>query len=144
MTPEERQLVDELFDRLAALEHAPRDPDAERAIRDGLAAGAERALSLVQTALVQDEALKRAKPASRSWKRRSASATAAAKGGFLDNMRDAIFGGGEKPRGSVPNGVRRRAGTGRWARRRLTHRQGSPWGGGGQGGSAWCGGQPPG
>ncbi|MGB9387896.1 MAG: DUF2076 family protein, partial [Pseudolabrys sp.] len=37
MTPQERQLVDDLFDRLAQLETAPRDPAAERAIADGLA-----------------------------------------------------------------------------------------------------------
>jgi len=36
MTPQERQLVDELFERLARLENAPRDAEAERAISDGL------------------------------------------------------------------------------------------------------------
>ena len=36
MTPEERNLVIELFDRLATLEDAQRDPEAERLIRDGL------------------------------------------------------------------------------------------------------------
>ena len=36
MTPEERNLVVELFDRLATLEDAQRDPEAERLIRDGL------------------------------------------------------------------------------------------------------------
>ena len=37
MTPQERQLVDDLFDRLARLEMAPRDAAAERAIAEGLA-----------------------------------------------------------------------------------------------------------
>lgn len=37
MTPQERQMVDDLFDRLARLETAPRDAAAERAIADGLA-----------------------------------------------------------------------------------------------------------
>jgi len=32
MTPQERELVTELFDRLATLENNPRDPDAERTI----------------------------------------------------------------------------------------------------------------
>jgi len=32
MTPQERQLVDDLFDRLSKLEGAPRDPDAAAAI----------------------------------------------------------------------------------------------------------------
>ena len=31
MTPEERNLITELFDRLATLENAPRDPAAEQA-----------------------------------------------------------------------------------------------------------------
>ena len=35
MTPQERQLVSDLFDRLAQLENSPRDTDAERAIADG-------------------------------------------------------------------------------------------------------------
>ena len=60
MTPQERQLVDDLFDRLAKLETAPRDPDAERAIIDGLRRAPNAVYALVQTALVQDEALKRA------------------------------------------------------------------------------------
>jgi hypothetical protein len=36
MTPEERNLVTELFDRLATLEDAQRDPEAERLVKDGL------------------------------------------------------------------------------------------------------------
>ncbi len=35
MTPQEHQLVDELFERLSKLENAPRDPEAERLIADG-------------------------------------------------------------------------------------------------------------
>jgi hypothetical protein len=36
MTPQEQELVNELFDRLAELESNPRYPDAERLIADGL------------------------------------------------------------------------------------------------------------
>jgi hypothetical protein len=60
MTPEERNLVIELFDRLGTLEDARRDPEAERLIRDGLRQAPNAVYSLVQTVLVQDEALKRA------------------------------------------------------------------------------------
>ena len=60
MTPQERQLVDELFDRLARLENAPRDGEAERAISEGLARAPHAIYPLVQTVLVQDEALRRA------------------------------------------------------------------------------------
>jgi len=60
MTPQERQLMAELFDRLATLENAPRDPDAEAMIRDGFRRAPNAAYALVQTVLVQDEALKAA------------------------------------------------------------------------------------
>ena len=36
MTPQERQLIDDLFDRLAKLEDAPRDPEAMSVIMHGL------------------------------------------------------------------------------------------------------------
>ena len=36
MTPQEQELVNELFDRLAEVENNPRDPNAERLIADGL------------------------------------------------------------------------------------------------------------
>ena len=60
MTPQEQELVEELFDRLAKLENSPRDPAAERVIADGLRRAPQATYALVQTALVQDEALKRA------------------------------------------------------------------------------------
>jgi hypothetical protein len=60
MTPQERQLVDDLFDRLSMVENAPRDPDAVAAIAQGLRKAPNAVYALVQTVLVQDEALKRA------------------------------------------------------------------------------------
>jgi hypothetical protein len=105
MTPAERQLVADLFDRLAALEDAPRDPDAERAIRDGLHQAPNAVYTLVQTALVQDEALKRANARIQELESKLGIGTPEPprKGGFLDNMRDNIFGRREETRGSVPN-----------------------------------------
>jgi uncharacterized protein len=52
MTPEERELVRGLFDRLIGLETTPRDPDAERLIREGLSRAPNAAYSLVQTVLL--------------------------------------------------------------------------------------------
>ena len=60
MTPQERQLVDDLFDRLSKVESAPRDPDAAAAIAQGLRQAPNAVYALVQTVLLQDEALKRA------------------------------------------------------------------------------------
>jgi hypothetical protein len=104
MTPAERQLVAELFDRLATLEDAQRDPDAERAIRDGLNQAPNAVYALVQTALVQDEALKRANDRIQELEDQLGSGQEPPRqGGFLDSMRDSIFGRRDEQRGSVPN-----------------------------------------
>lgn len=99
MTPQERQLVDDLFDRLSKVEGAPRDPDAAAAIAQGLRKAPNAIYALVQTVLVQDEALKRAH--SRIQELEGAGEQHQS-GGFLDAMRETIF--GQTPqRGSVPN-----------------------------------------
>lgn len=104
MTPQERQLVEELFDRLSKLENAPRDPDAVAALSDGLRKAPNAVYALAQTVLLQDEALRRANG-------RIEELEAAVKpreqeqgqsGGFLDSMRGTLF-GSNPPRGSVPN-----------------------------------------
>jgi len=101
MTPQERQLVDDLFDRLSKVERAPRDPDAAAAITEGLRAAPNAVYALVQTVLVQDEALKRAN--SRIQELEAGSAPEQSRpGGFLDSMRETIF-GQNQPHGSVPN-----------------------------------------
>lgn len=101
MTPQERQLVDDLFTRLASVETAPRDLDAGAVIADGQRRAPNALYTLVQTVLVQDEALKRAHDRIQQLEAGEPSDQAAS-GGFLDSMRDTVFG---KPpqRGSVPN-----------------------------------------
>jgi len=103
MTPQERQLIDELFDRLASLESEPRDPDAVRAINDGLRRAPNALYPLVQTTLVQDEALKRADARIRELEAELGidPAQPARPAGFLDQMRDALTGRREA-QGSVP------------------------------------------
>jgi len=104
MTPAERQLVTELFDRLAALEDAQRDPDAERAIRDGLAQAPNAVYALVQTALVQDEVLRQANARIQELEAELGIGNPPpSQGGFLDSMRDNLFGRRDEPRGSVPS-----------------------------------------
>jgi hypothetical protein len=103
MTPQERELVADLFDRLSRLEEAPRDPDAERVIEDGSKRAPHAVYALVQTVLVQDEALKRADARIQELESQMAGgAEPPRQGGFLDNMRDAILGsrGGSVP--SIP------------------------------------------
>jgi uncharacterized protein len=100
MTPEERKLVIELFDRLATLEDAERDPEAERLIRDGLRQAPNAAYALVQTVLVQDEALKRANARIRELE--GGGEAPARDTSFLGSMRDSLSGVREG-RGSVPS-----------------------------------------
>lgn len=89
MTPQERQLVDGLFDRLAQLEGTPRDVDAERVITEGLRRAPNALYPLVQTVLVQDEALRRADARIREL---SGEEQPAPGGGFLDNMQSMLTG----------------------------------------------------
>jgi len=100
MTPQERQLVDDLFDRLSKVESAPRDPDAASAIAQGLRVAPNAVYALVQTVLVQDEALKRANSRIQELEAGSAPAQNQS-GGFLDSMRETILGQGRQ-HGSVP------------------------------------------
>src|ERR1700687_656819 len=101
MTPQERQLVDDLFDRLSKVESAPRDPDAIAAIAEGLRKAPNAVYALVQTTLLQDEALKRANSRIQELEAGSAGEQHQS-GGFLDSMRDTVFGQNQL-RGSVPN-----------------------------------------
>lgn len=111
MTPQERQLIDDLFDRLSKLEGSPRDADAEAAIRDGQRRAPNAPYALVQTVLVQDEALRRAN--ARIQELEGGGPEQQQSGGFLDSMRDRIFGQGQSQdqpqRSSVPNAGNRPA-----------------------------------
>jgi uncharacterized protein len=114
MTPEERQMVRDLFDRLAQLEREPRDADAERAIREGLARAPNAVYALVQTVLLQDEglraadariaeledALARAEPPQSSG---SFLGDRRAGGGSKWNTGTVLGGGAAVPAGSVPS-----------------------------------------
>ena len=101
MTPQERQLVDDLFDRLSKVESAPRDPEAAAAIVQGMRKAPNAIYPLVQTVLLQDEALKRAHDRIQELEGQGA-AEQPQSGGFLDSMRETIFGQAPQ-RGSVPN-----------------------------------------
>jgi len=103
MTPQERELVNALFDRLHSLESTPRDPEAERAIVEGASRAPHAIYALVQTVLVQDEALKRANARIQELEGTDASDSPRDGGSFLDNMRGALWGREPGARGSVPS-----------------------------------------
>jgi hypothetical protein len=105
MTPQEQDLVEDLFDRLAKVESLPRDPAAERQIAQGAQRAPHSLYALVQTALLQDEALKRANAQIEELRAElgGGGEPQQRQGGFLDSMRDAL--GLGEPRGSGPNGA---------------------------------------
>ncbi|MGE3145316.1 MAG: DUF2076 domain-containing protein [Pseudorhodoplanes sp.] len=98
MTPQERQLVAGLFERLETLERNRRDPDAEAAIAEGARRAPHALYALVQTVLVQDEALRAADARIRALE----GGGETGQGGFLDSMRDTFLGRRDEVRGSVP------------------------------------------
>jgi hypothetical protein len=102
MTPEERNLINELFDRIATLENAQRDPAAEQAIYDGFQRAPNAAYALVQTVLVQDEVLKRAEARIRELEA-GAAPDAPRDSSFLGSMRETLGFGEPRRAGSVPS-----------------------------------------
>ena len=137
MTPQERQLISELFQRLAQLENTPRDPDAEAMIREGLRRAPNAPYSLVQTVLLQDEALKAANAHIQELEQECGKPRQSNEPprGFLDQMRDSLF-GREEQRGSVPRVPQGGAPMGRpdpWGQQQGYQPGGYPQAGGGGG-----------
>jgi uncharacterized protein len=100
MTPQERELVTELFDRLAALENTPRDPEAERGIMDGSSGRQMRPMRWSRPRLVQDEDARIHDLEGKLGMKPAARPT-----GFLDGMREAFLGPRATPSsGPVPSG----------------------------------------
>ncbi|MBV9673558.1 MAG: DUF2076 family protein, partial [Verrucomicrobia bacterium] len=52
MTPEERQLITDLFDRIGQASNQPKDGEADQLIRGKIAANPSAAYSMVQSTLV--------------------------------------------------------------------------------------------
>jgi uncharacterized protein len=96
MTPEERQMLASLFDRVNATSATPRDPQAETFINDAVRATPFAPYVLAQTVLVQQHALEAAA------QRMAELEAAASQGGeqhpeqtsFLGNLGRTIFGAG--------------------------------------------------
>jgi len=80
MQPEERDLIAGLFGRLKSFETQPRDPDADRLIGSAIASQPGAPYLLVQTVLVQEQALKGAQDRIAALEARAAAAPAP---GFL-------------------------------------------------------------
>jgi hypothetical protein len=92
MDPNERDIIDDLFDRLSRAEaqSGARDPDAEALIRDHVAARPAAPYYMAQAIVVQQEALARAQSRIQDLERRLAERPS---GGFFSGL----FGGEESP-----------------------------------------------
>ena len=98
MTPQERDLVTALLDRLKQQGNQPKDPEADALIRNAMAEQPDAPYSLVQTVLIQDMALRNAESRITELERQVAQAREAA----APQQPPASFLGGAG-RGSVPS-----------------------------------------
>lgn len=145
MSPEERQLIQGLFDRIKAAGDGPRDKEAEAFINDAVRALPYAPYLLAQTTIVQDQALRAANDRLQQLEAEVADLNDRLRqapqpqqgGGFLGGL-GSLFGGGQpQPRPEPPQGYGQRPAGGPWGG---PPQQGG-WGGQPQGGG-W-GGQPP-
>jgi hypothetical protein len=127
MSPEERQLLTGLFDRIRGAANTPRDQEAEALIQDATKAQPYAPYFLAQTVLVQDQALRAANDRLQELEGKvkdleSQAASGPRSGGFLSGL-GSLFGGSSgsssAPRaGMPPPGSALRAGMpppgGRW------------------------------
>ncbi|RBP03268.1 hypothetical protein DFR50_14521 [Roseiarcus fermentans] len=94
MTPEERQMLAGLFDRVNAVGATSRDPQAEAFINDAIRAAPFAPYVLAQTVLVQQHAIEAASQRIAELEAAAAhAAQAPEQGGFLCNLSRSIFGG---------------------------------------------------
>jgi hypothetical protein len=107
MSPEERQMIAGLFDRVRDAERAPRDREAEAYIADRAREAPNAAYTLAQVVLVQEQALGAAQrrideleAALRDTQARAD--VPAQQGGFLGGL-GSLFGGGAPARPSGPS-----------------------------------------
>jgi len=92
MTPQERQVLADLFERIRSAAAAPRDAEAEAFIAEAVRAQPYAPYLLAQTALVQQHALDAA--AQRIQALEAKAAQPAQEPGFLGNLGRSLFGGG--------------------------------------------------
>ncbi len=105
MTPEERQMLAGLFERINANGGAPRDAQAEAFVNDAVRAAPFAPYVLAQTVLVQQHALEAAaqRVAQLEAAAREAAPQSQEQGSFLGNLGKSIFGGGAPSAPPRPN-----------------------------------------
>jgi hypothetical protein len=101
MRPEERNLIQDLFDRIGDTSTENNDRDAERLIRDAVARNPNAPYVLVQTVLLQEEALRQAEERMRQLQEAQAAGDDGGSRSFLDSGRRVGQGGGSVPNAGI-------------------------------------------
>ncbi len=134
MTPQERDLLAGLFDRIRTASGAPRDGEAEAFIAEAMRATPAAPYILSQTVIVQEETLKAAAARIEELQARiqDLEKASAASTSFLGGLSKSVFGGADPaPRRSVPS-VSQRAGESapdsRWTQQGAAAPPANPWG----------------
>ncbi len=94
MTPEERQMLSGLFDRIRGAANGPKDRDAEAFINEAMRNTPSAAYVLAQTVLVQQHALEAASRHIEELEAQAQQAPPQQESSFLGNIGRSIFGGG--------------------------------------------------
>jgi hypothetical protein len=98
MTPEERQLLGGLFQRVASTESTPRDAEAEAFINDSVRQQPHAPYVLAQTVLVQQQALEAATRRLQELEAQTQGQNAPQQDtSFLGSLGRSLFGGGQNP-----------------------------------------------
>ncbi|HLH51550.1 MAG TPA: DUF2076 domain-containing protein [Roseiarcus sp.] len=99
MTPQERQLLGGLFQRVASTASNPRDPEAESFINEAVRMQPHAPYALAQTVLVQQQALEAAARRVQELEEQiqGQNPPQQQEGSFLGNLGRSLFGGGQNP-----------------------------------------------
>ena len=97
MSPEERQMLADLFERIRANAAAPRDPQAESFINDAVRQQPYAPYILAQTVLVQQQALEAAARHISELEAQTRASASTQETSFLGSLGRSLFGGGAAP-----------------------------------------------
>ena len=95
MTPEERQMLSGLFDRVRNASNGPKDTEAEGFINDAMRSAPSAGYVLAQTVLVQQQALEAAAKRIQELDAQTKNAAPHEEGSFLGNLGKSLFGSGQ-------------------------------------------------
>ena len=109
MSPDERNLIQGLFDRLRQVDGQQRDPEAERLIADNVRVQPGAPYFMSQAIIVQEQALQAAQGRIEELEQRvqqlEAGGQQATKGGFLSSVTGGLFGANKTPAAYAPTSV---------------------------------------